>query len=158
MTTIFMLLVFAACDDEKSGESIEETDSTNQSDTTNQAQHYEIELSKDNYKKYINYSITETTPNALNQKGNFYEFKGVLSYAYYKDVVVTLNAQYEEPSWEGGETYNFNFSIELDAAGNFSFYSNNEVALNKLNWTYYRPGTTSEIVIIEVSGKVIFDI
>ena len=158
MTAIFMLLVFVACDSEKSSTSTEESDSTNQSDSTDHPQHYEIELNKDNYEKYIKYTITETTPNALNKNGNFYEFKGVLSYAYYKDVVVTLNAQYETPSWEGGEIFNFSFSIELDAAGNFSFYTNNQVALDKLNWTYYHPGTTSEIAVTAVSGVVIFDI
>ena len=158
MAAIFSLLVFGSCNDEKSNTSTEESNSTNQSDLTDQPQHYEIELNKDNYEKYIKDSITETTPNSLNKNGNFYEFKGVLTYAYYQEVIVTLDAQYIAPSWEGGETYNFNFSIELDAAGNFSFYTNNQIALDKLNWSYYRPGTRSEIEVIAVSGKVIFDI
>lgn len=152
VATIFMLFAFAACAEEQSNTS------TDGSNSENQLHHYEIELNMDNYEKYIKYSITETTANALNQKGNFYDFKGVLSYAYYDSVIITLKAQYTEPSWEGGESYNFDFSIELDAAGNFSFYTNNQVALDKLNWTYYRPGTTSEIVVTAVSGKVIFDI
>lgn len=152
VSAIIMLLTFASCDDGKS------SISTDDSDLTNQSQHYEIELNKDNYEKYIKYSVTETTPNALNKTGNFYDFKGVLSYAYYKDVVVTLKAKYAKPSWMGGETYNFNFSIDLDAAGNFSFYTNNQIALDKLNWTSYCPGTKSEIVVTAVSGKVIFDI
>ena len=158
VSAIIMLLTFASCDDGKSSRSPNGSDSTNDSASTNHPQHYEIELNKDNYEKYIKYSVTETTANALNKTGNFYDFKGVLSYAYYKDVAVTLNATYTTPSWEGGKTYTFNFSVDLDAAGNFSFYTNNQIALDKLNWAYYYPGTTSEIVVTAVSGKVIFDI
>ena len=146
VSAIIVLFAFASCGDGKSSMS------------TNHPQHYEIELNKYNYTKYIKYSVTETVANSLNKNGNFYDFKGVLSYAYYKDVSVTLNAKYTAPSWEGGETYNFTFSIDLDAAGNYSFYTNNQIALDKLNWSYYRPGTESEIVVATVSGKVIFDI
>lgn len=152
VTAVFMILPSTACIDEKSNTS------TDDSSSTNQLQHYEIDLNKDNFEKYILFSVTETNPNSSNKTGNFYDFKGVLSYAYYKDVMITLNAQYTKPSWRGGESYNFNFVINLNTAGNFSFYTNNQAALDKLNWTEYYPGTKSVIVITAVSGKVIFNI
>lgn len=152
IATTFMLFVFSACSNENSNSSINEPNSTNQ------LQHYEIELNMNNFEKYILYSITEASSTTIGTKGDFYDFQGVLSYAYYKDVIITLDAQYKLPSWEGGETHNINFDIELNAAGNFGFYADNQVALDKLNWTSYPRGTTSEIAVTAVSGTVIFNI
>lgn len=130
----------------------------NEGKDENGMKHYEIDLSMQNFSEFIKYTITETVANSENRTGNHYEFNGVLRFAYYKNVIVTLSATYQAPSWQGGEQTTFQFSVVLDAAGDFKFDTNNPIALEKLGWSFYKRGTTSQIEVIAVSGKVIFNI
>lgn len=161
---VFGCLSLTACSEskipanEQNGAEHDNQTIPNEAEDDNGKKHYEIDLNMQNFSEFIKYIITETVANSQNNTGNHYEFQGVLRFAYYKNVVLTLSATYEEPSWEGGEIRTFQFSVVLDAAGDFKFDTNNPIALEKLGWSIYKPGTRSQIDVIAVSGKVIFDV
>ena len=159
VTVIFVSCLFAltACSTSKNSDSNNHTIPSEENDVPG-AEHYEIDLSMQNFSEFIKYTITETVANSTNKTGNHYELQGVLRFAYYKNVVVTLSATYQAPSWQGGEQKTFQFSVVLDAAGDCKFDTNNPVALEKLGWSSYKPGTTSQIKAVAVTGKVIFNI
>lgn len=128
--------------------------------TDNGMKHYEISLNKANFEEYIEYKVTiQTNATANSSKKDFYEFRGVLSYAYYKDVAITYYAEYSNSDGLGGTIVNKgNFTIKLNAGGNYSFYTNDETILKAINCNKYTNLTEKILTIISVSGTVIFDI
>ncbi|MBQ9481903.1 MAG: hypothetical protein IJU84_07055 [Clostridia bacterium] len=146
-----IVLLFSACGKEKSKD--------------NQMKHYEIELDEYNFKEFLDYNKTTTNRYIAGAflSVDFYEIKGVLSYAYYKNVVITFYVEYFDSSYTDyqtetqGKTYSGNFSLQLNAAGNVSFYDDDAKILKALNCSYDWM-MERKIEIISVSGTVIFDI
>lgn len=135
--------------------------SQNNNDTNNNGmKHYEISLNKNNFEEYIEYKVTiPTYATANSPKKDTYEFKGALSYAYYKDVTITYYAEYSNYDGLGGEIVSKgNFTIKLNAAGNYIFYTNDEKILKAINCSTYTNLTNKSLTITAVSGTVIFDI
>lgn len=133
----------------------------NNNDTNNNGmKHYEISLNKDNFEEYIEYKVTiPTYATANSPKKDTYEFKGALSYAYYKDVIITYYAEYSNSDGLGGEIVSKgSFTIKLNAAGNYLFYTNDEKILKAINCSTYTNLTNKSLTITAVSGTVIFDI
>lgn len=93
----------------------------------------------------------------LDKRNN--QFTGVLSYAYYDNVVITL--QRKIISEYTTNTYSENYTIELNTAG-CKTYSFTEYTLDQikelLNHTGYLGSYGNEITIISISGKVQFSI
>lgn len=126
----------------------------------NGMKHYEISLNKDNFEEYIEYKVTIPTYAPANSpKKDTYEFKGALSYAYYKDVTITYYAEYSNSDGLGGKIVNKgSFTVKLNAAGNYIFYTNDEKILKAINCSIYTNLTNKNLTITAVSGTVIFDI
>ena len=126
----------------------------------NGVKHYEVSLNKSNFENYIEYKVTiPTYATANSPKKDFYEFKGVLSYAYYKDVTITYYAEYTNSDGLGGNIVNKgSFTIKLNAGGNYSFYTNDEQILKAIDCKAYTNLTDKKLTITAVSGTVIFDI
>ena len=147
--------VFSACTpkDEQNGES--------QDNTTNGGiKHYEIQLTKENFEEFLDYNVTiQQMATGTTPKKDFYEIKGVLTYAYYKDVTITFYVEYSNSDGLGGTIYyRGNYVVKLNAAGNYSFYTNDEAVLTAINCNQYNNLTTKSLTITAVSGTVIFDI
>ena len=115
-----------------------------------------IELNMDNYQSFLTCST-----------GNISSVSGVLLYAYYENVVVTYNVIYQPKSYyPGADSYQGDFSIVLNAAGNatFSIESSDVLAVLKpVNGNSYEDltdlglaGYDKTITLKSVSGKVIF--
>ena len=109
--------------------------------------YYNIDLTMDNYWKFLNWD----------ERNN--QFTGVLSYAYYDNIIVTLQRKIVSEYTEN--TYTENYTIELNAAGckNYSFTEYTIDQIKKLlNHTGYLSSYSNEITIINISGKVQFSI
>lgn len=150
------ICVFCACPDSNNPSNENQNNNTN----NDGLKHYEVLLNKTNFEEYIEYKVTiPTYATANSPKKDFYEFKGVLSYAYYKDVTVTYYAEYSNSDGLGGEIVNKGyFTIKLNAGGNYSFYTNDDKILKAINCTTYTNLTEKSLTITAVSGTVIFDI
>ena len=117
--------------------------------TDNQIQHYEIDLTLDNYWKFIDVSLNRRT----------YTFNGVLSYAYYIDVQVdltrTLSSEYTSNTFSKTET------VKLNASGSMNYianeYSFDEVR-QLLQIDGYMSSYRDSATIKEIFGKIIFSI
>ena len=117
-------------------------------DNRNLYKEYEITLNVDNYWKYLDWDIN-------NQK-----FTGVLVYAFYEQVVITLkrtiSSEYSE------NIFTENYEIELNAAGcknyNVREYTFDEVKTLLHYEDAYLGSWRSDYEIIHISGKVYFSI
>lgn len=145
--------IFTACP------SNEQEDETPNSDASNNnLKHYEIQLNKSNFEEYLDYKVTTNATSI--PRSDFYEIKGVLSYAYYKDVSITFHVEYSRSNGMNGENvYQGNYTVKLNAAGCKSFYTNDDAILKAINLTMYDNMITKRtLTITAVSGTVIFDI
>lgn len=110
--------------------------------------YYNIDLTIDNYWKFLDWD----------KRNN--QFNGVLSYAYYNNVVITLQRKIVSEEYTTN-TYSENYTIELNAAGckNYSFteYTFDQIK-ELLNHTGYLGSYKNEVTIINISGKVQFSI
>ena len=138
---ILSTFILCACSTDKdkmnTGENIK-TDSNH---------YYDIDLSTENYWKYLDWD----------KKNN--QFMGVLSYAYYENVIVTIQRKIVSEYTEN--TYTENYAIELNAAGckNYSFTEYTFDQINELlNHTGYLGSYSNEITIINISGSIQFSI
>lgn len=149
--------IFTAC---PSNEPSDETQDkgTNNETPNNSVKHYEIQLTKNNFEEYLDYKVTTNATSI--PRSDFYEIKGVLSYAYYKDVSITFHVEYSRSNGMNGENvYQGNYIVKLNAAGCKSFYTNDEAILKAINLTRYDNMITKRtLTITAVSGTVIFDI
>lgn len=117
--------------------------------TENKLQHYEIELTLDNYWKFIDVSLN----------GRTYTFNGVLSYAYYIDVQVeitrTLSSEYTTNTFSKIET------IKLNASGSIIYVANDysfDEVKQLLQVDGYMGSYRDSATIKKIGGKVIFSI
>lgn len=127
----------------------------------NQPTRYEVELNENNYWKYIN--VKETISN----KDTNYEINGVLTYAFYEDVVFAFDVFYYIDGQPEEEYNKYTMLIGCNAAGNANFvtYSSGITSVTVGKWLGVNNG---ELVYLEnynwkihfnsVSGKVIYTI
>ena len=85
-----VLLISACTDETSSAKSEQQQSSSNKTQITenDKTTKYDIDITLDNLWYYFDYSISKTTTTAYYSVKC--EFKGLLSYAYYEDVVVKL--------------------------------------------------------------------
>lgn len=140
---IFVLVSFVACVDEPE---------TSNTDNCKQ-NHYEIDLTLDNFSEYIKYTATY---NKFTNYEDYHELTGVLAFAYYKDVVCTFFVEYT--NHDTNTVYNGTYKVKLDASGCYSFYSNDAKLLEAIHYTSYQKYQTSprNVTLTNVTGKVIF--
>lgn len=97
------------------------------------AKHYEIELNMDNYTTYLDFS----------EKANsWYAISGVLQFAYYENVEVTLQSQYI--IYGESEYRTETKTLSLNAAGYVLFRASEVFS------------SDSPVSIVAISGKVMF--
>lgn len=117
--------------------------------TENHMQHYEIDLTLDNYWKFIDVSLN----------GRTYTFNGVLSYAYYIDVQVDLTRTLSSESTTN--TFSKTETVKLNASGGMNYianeYSFDEVK-QLLKVDGYMSSYRDSATIKKIVGKVIFSI
>lgn len=119
-------------------------------DTTRETQR-EFELNKDNYQKYLRYT-SETAVIAGAYYENFiHTISGVLSYAFYEDVVVTF---YVTAGSERITYYSGTIKVELDASGYATFYADDPKIASALQADYDRQKIYT-FTIKDIEGKVI---
>lgn len=110
----------------------DQTSST--TDDTYSPKHYEIELNMENFETYFTCTVENALVGGKIYTNGKHTISGVLSYAYYENVVVTFVEK---------DIKNKQYRVPLNAAGDAVFLS------------YLYDGTYS---IERVSGKVIFNI
>ena len=137
LTLCCVTIFFVGCDDSSTNNNVKDSNEN----------YYNIDLTMDNYWKFLDWD----------KRNN--QFTGVLSYAYYDNVVITL--QRKIISEYTTNTYSENYTIELNAAGcktySFTEYTFDQIK-ELLNHTGYLSSFSNEITIINISGKVQFSI
>lgn len=137
LTLCCVTIFFVGCDDSSTNNNVKDSNEN----------YYNIDLTMDNYWKFLDWD----------KRNN--QFTGVLSYAYYDNVVITL--QRKIISEYTTNTYSENYTIELNAAGcktySFTEYTFDQIK-ELLNHTGYLSSYSNEITIINISGKVQFSI
>ena len=137
LTLCCVTILFVGCDDSSTNNNVKDSNEN----------YYNIDLTMDNYWKFLDWD----------KRNN--QFTGVLSYAYYDNVVITL--QRKIISEYTTNTYSENYTIELNAAGcktySFTEYTFDQIK-ELLNHTGYLGSYSNEITIINISGKVQFSI
>lgn len=137
LTLCCVTIFFVGCDDSSANNNVKDSNEN----------YYNIDLTMDNHWKFLDWD----------KRNN--QFTGVLSYAYYDDVVITL--QRKIISEYTTNTYSENYTIELNAAGcktySFTEYTFDQIK-ELLNHTGYLGSYGNEITIISISGKVQFSI
>lgn len=116
LLVLIPVLAISACTDKTSSEESKQQGSSSNTQITekDKTTKYDIEITLDNLWYYFDYSISKTTTTAYYSVKC--EFKGLLSYAYYENVVVKL----EYKAVRGGEfpkTYTAQDELKLNAAG-----------------------------------------
>lgn len=137
LTLCCVTIFFVGCDDSSANNNVKDSNEN----------YYNIDLTMDNHWKFLDWD----------KRNN--QFTGVLSYAYYDNVVITL--QRKIISEYTTNTYSENYTIELNAAGcktySFTDYTFDQIK-ELLNHTGYLSSYSNEITIINISGKVQFSI
>lgn len=109
--------------------------------------YYNIDLTMDNHWKFLDWD----------KQNN--QFTGVLSYAYYDNIIITLQRKIVSEYTEN--TYTENYTIELNTAGckNYAFkeYTFDQIK-ELLNHTGYLSSYSNEVTIINITGTVRFSI
>lgn len=152
ITLCCMVFGLGACGDGKSDTPVDDSDSTNQS------HHYEKELTLANFDEFISFTSNYSQ---LTNFEDYHELKGVLTYAYYENVVVTFHVVYVQNGYNYADTtYSGNFVVKLDASGSSSFYGNDTKLLQAIKYSSYEKYKTKsrEVTLVGVSGKVIFSL
>lgn len=137
LTLCCVTIFFVGCDDISANNNVKDSNKN----------YYNIDLTMDNHWKFLDWD----------KRNN--QFTGVLSYAYYDNVVITL--QRKIISEYTTNTYSENYTIELNTAGcktySFTEYTFDQIK-ELLNHTGYLGSYGNEITIISISGKVQFSI
>lgn len=137
LTLCCVTIFFVGCDDSSTNNNVKDSNEN----------YYNVDLTMDNYWKFLDWD----------KRNN--QFTGVLSYAYYDNVVITL--QRKIISEYTTNTYSENYTIELNVAGcktySFTEYTFDQIK-ELLNHTGYLGSYSNEITIINISGKVQFSI
>lgn len=137
LTLCCVTIFFVGCDDSSANNNVKDSNEN----------YYNIDLTMDNHWKFLDWD----------KRNN--QFTGVLSYAYYDNVVITL--QRKIISEYTTNTYSENYTIELNTAGcktySFTEYTFDQIK-ELLNHTGYLGSYGKEITIISISGKVQFSI
>ncbi len=137
LAVCFCMIVFTGCKDNNSPNNTSE----------NNERYYNVNLSLENYWKYLDWD----------KRNN--QFNGVLTFAYYENVIVTIQRKIVSEYTEN--TYSENYSVELNAAGSkiytFTEYTFEQIK-ELLNHTGYLSSYNDEVTIIDVSGTVQFSI
>lgn len=137
LTLCCVTIFFVGCDDSSANNNVKDSNEN----------YYNIDLTMDNHWKFLDWD----------KRNN--QFTGVLSYAYYDNVVITL--QRKIISEYTTNTHSENYTIELNAAGcktySFTEYTFDQIK-ELLNHTGYLGSYGNEITIISISGKVQFSI
>ena len=126
---------------------------TNAGDQENGTKHYEFELGMVNFDRFFTYSIE----NSINQSGqivknSLHKISGVLSYAYYENVVVTFEVKCTD---KYGYTFHTNeLKVPLNASGGIDLLSYGDIVNNGINCEEH---TSRVLTIKAISGKVIFN-
>lgn len=137
LTLCCVTIFFVGCDDSSANNNVKDSNEN----------YYNIDLTMDNHWKFLDWD----------KRNN--QFTGVLSYAYYDNVVITL--QRKIISEYTTNTYSENYTIELNTAGcktySFTEYTFDQIK-ELLNHAGYLGSYGNEITIISISGKVQFSI
>ncbi len=111
--------------------------------------HYEIDITLDNYWKFLDVSLL----------GRTYTFNGVLSFAYYEDVKIELNrtitSEYTTNIYTEIET------VYLNASGSMVFVANEytfDEIKELLNVSGYMGSYSDTATIKSISGKIIYSV
>lgn len=133
----FCMILFTGCNENNS------PNNTNESIE----RYYNVNLSLENYWKYLDWD----------KRNN--QFNGVLTFAYYENVIVTIQRKIVSEYTEN--TYSENYSVELNSAGSktytFTEYTFDQIK-ELLNHTGYLSSYSNEVTIIDISGTVQFSI
>ena len=116
----------------------------------NGPKHYEIELTKSNYQSYLDLKWNKTNSTHAGS------LSGVLSFAYYDNVVVTFDVTCQGYSWEA--VHQGEYSILLNAAGNADIYYNDPALLRALKVSSSIQNMSPKFTLKSISGKVIFSL
>ena len=106
------------------------------------AKHYEIDLNVDNFETYLTHS----------SENHWQTISGVLTFAYYENVVVTFHVEYKLSN----RTYQGEYTVKLNAAGYAEFHESNSDLLAAMSCPSFSSSTSRSFSIISVTGKVIF--
>jgi len=131
----------------------EQPDDTTPSADCDYKKHYEIDLNLDNYQTYLTYTSETTVISGAYHNNYTHNIDGVLSFAYYENVVISFDVTYTNSS----KTYHGVYDVLLNAAGDAVFYADTPTLLEKLNCRYDRM-MNKTFTIKSISGKVIFNI
>lgn len=160
LALVAILICLCGCSN-NSPTSSQNIDSNNSSVVeTNKNKRYEFDLTMDNYWKFFLNTQEEYSANSYSPNSIIYENEGVLSYAYYEDVVFVLELSYSityngvtttnkfddvtlkmKANGYGKFTYSYEYSREINGKDSDSLYN------------YKR-----ELKVKNVSGKVIFSV
>lgn len=153
------LLTLASC---SSLSSVQQSPSESQQVVeTDKAKRYEFDLDKDNYWRYLDLSISKTSQN------EYYSlevtFSGVLSFAYYENVVATFAFQASGTGGVGGvyQTFTATIKAELNAAGCFHRIYSYEYIPENITPTFNGTslyGYERTMTLFSITGKVLFAI
>ena len=162
-----ILITGASC----SSNTIEEHNTTNSQDSAfettpsidtpnnneNAPKHYEFDLNINNFNTFLTFSSEQGYYLNAYVNNHINIVSGVLSYAYYENVVVTFDVVYKKTDSLSHETtYTGEYSVILNAAGDATFYANDRALLDTLKCGGYDTQIKKTFTIKRVSGKVIF--
>ncbi len=147
LVLIIVSLCFVGCNTSVN-ETSTPSNNTETAEEKSTINHYEIDLNLENYWKYINWS----------QDFDECTFSGVLSFAYYENVIVTVERTISSPEYTTN-TYSEKYDIELNAAGNL-LHIKEEKTFDEyrqlLNVSGYMGSVSDKITVVGIKGKVIF--
>lgn len=139
--------------DEQSGSESNIQTGSGEVNNDNGVKHYEIALNMQNFNEFLEYKYTYSSlgirPDVPNSKGHSYFVTGVLSFAYYQNVVVTFRMTRTDTN-----QYR-DFQVKLNAAGAGGFYQADQIYKES---TSILGSSDVTVSIKNVTGMVIFDI
>ena len=157
---IAMLFSCASCVDgsnDDTSTTASTTEKTNETTTApvddNAPKHYEIDLNMDNFETYLNYSSEHKVfGNNVTVSDYRHTIAGVLTFAYYENVVVRFSVTYQFAN----KTYQGEYLVKLNAAGCAEFCADDDALLAAISCSSFAAGASKSFSIISVTGKVIF--
>ena len=125
---------------------------------------YEIDLTIDNFWRYFSNDRTEYTSNGSSAKIT-YENQGILNFAYYENVIFTLEISYQYKNtgtWPykeaEGKLDTINLEMKANGYGSYIYnYAKYQSVFESLP-SYNQYYVTSIVNVVNVSGKVVFSI
>ena len=120
---------------------------TSQSDTSKD--YRQFDLTMDNFAHFFYFKEYPASPlNGSTDPGG-YEVIGVLNYAYYDNVVVTFDVDYEYHRYTG------EYSITLNAAGYVYFPANDKNLLTAIGCTNFKRLGDKKVTLTNITGTII---